>query len=212
MKSRIKLTLNIRLGFSEWMLMLLRICWMCKYFPAALLGSNTSILCLQLAPSRSINAALMKLRQNQYLKKPNIKEDILSVLDKWILEDVLASWLQVNACLCILACLCIVPTVILFHLCKLDQTTAPWEECVMGYVRMEALSGANGSSWFEWPSYEHFIWVMECFLNLLWLPSTTTAQLQVSWCRECELEKKIIHCRRCKELKKKKRKKRETCL
>lgn len=53
--------------------------------------------------------------------------------------------------------LCIILTVILFHLFKLDQTAAPQEECVMGYVGMEARCGANGSSWFEWPIYEHFM-------------------------------------------------------
>lgn len=53
--------------------------------------------------------------------------------------------------------LCITPTVILFHVFKPAQTAAPWEECVMGYVRTEPLSCANGSSCFEWPIYERFM-------------------------------------------------------
>lgn len=65
---------------------------------------------------------------------------------------------QVRECMFMFCCLlCIIHTVILFHLFKLDQAAAPWEECVMGYVRMEALSVANGSSWLEWPIYERFM-------------------------------------------------------
>lgn len=68
------------------------------------------------------------------------------------------SLVESGKCMFMFPCLLsIIPTVILSHLFKLDQTAAPWEELVMGYVRVEALSGANGRSWFEWPIYEHFM-------------------------------------------------------
>lgn len=53
--------------------------------------------------------------------------------------------------------LCILPTVILVHLFQLDGGAPPRLECVMGYVCMEPLSGASGSSWFEWPIYEPLV-------------------------------------------------------
>lgn len=50
----------------------------------------------------------------------------------------------------------------------------------MGYVGIEALSGANGSSWFEWPICEHSMTHMECSPNVLAIASNTAAQLQAS--------------------------------
>lgn len=50
----------------------------------------------------------------------------------------------------------IIPTVIIFHFFKLDQTAVPWEECVMGYVHTKSLSGANGRSRCSWPIKEYY--------------------------------------------------------
>lgn len=96
---------------------------------------------------------------------------------------------QVPDCILMVPLLfCNIPTVILFHLFGLDHSPAPWEEWVMGYEGNEALSGANGSSWFEWPIYEHFMWVMECSSNVLTIASNTTGEadaVNVSWKRVC---------------------------
>lgn len=75
----------------------------------------------------------------------------------------------------------IIPTVILFHLFKLDQTAAPCKECVMGSVGMEAQSCANGSSWFERPICEHFMWVMACSLNVPAVMHLATQQHGLRW-------------------------------
>lgn len=109
--------------------------------------------------------------------KCNMKDNILSISTCESLR--MFNFVVSGKCIFMFPCLlCIIPTVILFHLFKLDQTAALWEECVMGYVRMEALSGANGSSWFEWPIYEHFMWVMECSPNVLQL---ATQQHSFRW-------------------------------
>lgn len=108
------------------------------------------------APKSPINAALIKRRKNQNnVKKIGI---FCCQYRKVNARGLRFRRCQVPVCMFMFPCLlCIIPTVILFHLLRLDQTAAPQEECVMGYVRMEALSGANGGSWLEWPIYEHFM-------------------------------------------------------